>query len=119
MPLSKKVSLANELLGKGRSERECGHCRQKEGKQASGEDLYGACHKRNLGQSIPLTQGGKVEIHGDGVAFSRSHFHSRGIGLMRLADQMRRGMLGKSSQTLTPQKCEPSVQIGVVIPARK
>jgi hypothetical protein len=33
--------------------------------------------------------------------------------------QMRRGVLGKSSQTLTPQKCEPSVQMGVVIPARR
>lgn len=33
--------------------------------------------------------------------------------------QIRRGVLGKSSQTLTPQKCEPSVQIGVVMPARR
>src|SRR5215469_13987906 len=33
--------------------------------------------------------------------------------------QMRRWMSGKSSHTLTPQKCEPSVQMGVVIPARK
>ena len=32
--------------------------------------------------------------------------------------QMRRVTFGKSSQTFTPQKCEPSVQIGVVIPAR-
>ena len=32
--------------------------------------------------------------------------------------QRRRSTLGKSSQTFTPQKCEPSVQIGVVIPAR-
>jgi hypothetical protein len=36
-----------------------------------------------------------------------------------LQSQMRRGMLGKSSQTLTPQKCEPSVQMGVVTPARR
>src|SRR6516162_3485917 len=33
--------------------------------------------------------------------------------------QMRRSMSGKPSHTLTPQKCEPSVQMGVVIPARK
>jgi hypothetical protein len=39
--------------------------------------------------------------------------------LARVWFQMRRGVLGKSSQTLTPQKCEPSVQIGVVIPARR
>jgi hypothetical protein len=32
---------------------------------------------------------------------------------------MRRGTLGKSSQTLTPQKWEPSVQMGVVMPVRK
>jgi len=32
--------------------------------------------------------------------------------------QMRRSILGKSSQTFTPQKCEPSVQMGVVMPAR-
>ncbi len=31
---------------------------------------------------------------------------------------MRRMTLGKSSQTLTPQKWEPSVQMGVVMPAR-
>jgi len=31
---------------------------------------------------------------------------------------MRRVMLGKSSQTLIPQKWEPSVQMGVVMPAR-
>ena len=33
--------------------------------------------------------------------------------------QMRRWMLGKSSQTFTPQKCEPSVQMGVVMLARR
>jgi len=33
-------------------------------------------------------------------------------------NQMRRAILGKSSQTFTPQKCEPSVQMGVVMPAR-
>jgi hypothetical protein len=33
-------------------------------------------------------------------------------------NQMRRSILGKSSQTFTPQKCEPSVQMGVVMPAR-
>jgi len=33
-------------------------------------------------------------------------------------NQMRRWILGKSSQTFTPQKCEPSVQMGVVMPAR-
>src|SRR6266850_2106655 len=32
--------------------------------------------------------------------------------------QMRREMLGKSSQTLMPQKWEPSVQMGVVMLAR-
>ncbi len=32
---------------------------------------------------------------------------------------MRRGVLGKSSQTFTPQKWEPSVQMGVVMPARR
>jgi hypothetical protein len=31
---------------------------------------------------------------------------------------MRRVMLGKSNQTLMPQKWEPSVQMGVVMPAR-
>ena len=36
-----------------------------------------------------------------------------------MRDQMRRWIFGKSSQTFTPQKCEPSVQIGVEIPARK
>ncbi len=34
------------------------------------------------------------------------------------AFQMRRVILGKSSQTLMPQKWEPSVQMGVVMPAR-
>ena len=34
-------------------------------------------------------------------------------------DQMRRSILGKSSQTFTPQKCEPSVQMGVEMPARR
>src|SRR5260221_9149981 len=33
-------------------------------------------------------------------------------------NQMRRAILGKSSQTFTPQKCEPSVQMGVGMPAR-
>ena len=33
--------------------------------------------------------------------------------------QMRRVTLGKSSQTFTPQKWEPSVQMGVVTPARR
>jgi hypothetical protein len=33
-------------------------------------------------------------------------------------DQIRRSIFGNSCQTLTPQKCEPSVQIGVAIPAR-
>ncbi len=37
--------------------------------------------------------------------------------LVRAGFQMRRTMLGKSSQTLTPQKWEPSVQMGVVTPA--
>ena len=32
---------------------------------------------------------------------------------------MRRTMSGKSTQTFTPQKCEPSVQMGVEIPARR
>src|SRR6516165_6315288 len=41
-----------------------------------------------------------------------------GVGDVEMA-QMRRWMLGKSSQTFTPQKCEPSVQMGVVIPARR
>ena len=30
----------------------------------------------------------------------------------------RRSMLGNSCQTFTPQKCEPSVQIGEATPAR-
>src|ERR1700676_469699 len=34
-------------------------------------------------------------------------------------NQMRRGVLGKSSQTFTPQKWEPSVQMGVVMLARR
>src|SRR6266852_7119886 len=33
--------------------------------------------------------------------------------------QIRRRVLGKSSQTFTPQKWEPSVQMGVVMPARR
>ena len=33
-------------------------------------------------------------------------------------NQIRRWMFGKSSQTLMPQKWEPSVQMGVVMPAR-
>src|SRR5258708_24941365 len=33
-------------------------------------------------------------------------------------NQMRRAIFGKSSQTFTPPKCEPSVQMGVVMPAR-
>ncbi len=39
-------------------------------------------------------------------------------GFQTRADQIRRSILGKSCQTLTPQKCEPSVQMGVAIPAR-
>ena len=39
-------------------------------------------------------------------------------GAKHFEPQMRRGVLGKSNQTLTPQKCEPSVQMGVVMPAR-
>jgi hypothetical protein len=35
------------------------------------------------------------------------------------SDQMRRRVLGKSSQTFMPQKWEPSVQMGVVMPARR
>ncbi len=35
------------------------------------------------------------------------------------AGHMRRWMRGKSSQTFTPQKCEPSVQMGEVMPARR
>src|SRR5229473_3467451 len=35
------------------------------------------------------------------------------------AFQMRRVILGKSSQTLMPQKWEPSVQMGVVMPERR
>ena len=35
------------------------------------------------------------------------------------ADHMRRWMLGNSCQTFTPQKCEPSVQMGEAIPARR
>ena len=34
-------------------------------------------------------------------------------------NHMRRGVFGKSSQTFTPQKCEPSVQIGVAMSARR
>src|SRR5271154_7101587 len=44
---------------------------------------------------------------------------SRGVACCTQTFQIRRSMLGKSSQTFTPQKCEPSVQIGVEIPARK
>ena len=36
----------------------------------------------------------------------------------RARHQMRRSILGNSCQTFMPQKCEPSVQIGVAIPAR-
>jgi hypothetical protein len=32
---------------------------------------------------------------------------------------MRRAIPGKSSHTFTPQKCEPSVQMGVEMPARR
>ena len=39
--------------------------------------------------------------------------------LLDRAGQMRRVTLGKSSQTFTPQKWEPSVQMGVVTPARR
>jgi hypothetical protein len=39
--------------------------------------------------------------------------------IAHLRFQMRRGVLGKSSQTFTPQKWEPSVQMGVVMLARR
>ena len=40
------------------------------------------------------------------------------VGEAAAAGQMRRSMLGKSSQTLTPQKCEPSVHRGDARPLR-
>jgi hypothetical protein len=62
---------------------------------------------------------------GGGFAFSgRVRSDHRGLAMLKMKKtptfrrQMRRVTLGKSSHTFTPQKCEPSVQIGVVIPAR-
>lgn len=46
-------------------------------------------------------------------------FHMASSRLRAAQNQIRRATLGKSTHTFTPQKCDPSVQIGVEIPARR
>src|ERR1700740_2135842 len=93
MALAHEISLAHSRVRK----------RHVEGRQ----------RRRNRNQNRQRTNNSSQpgECHGESFSYETLRDFTR--------FQMRRWMLGKSNQTLMPQKCEPSVQMGVVIPARK
>ena len=74
---------------------------------------------------VSKTEAG-LKIAGDCVAYplqerdyeTADHPSGQVVGQSSAPGHMRRSILGNSCHTLTPQKCEPSVQIGVVTPAR-
>ena len=67
-------------------------------------------------QQIPLEE---VEIVGNDEKQAADDNSRQVIHQTAAAGHMSRWMWGKSSQTFTPQKCEPSVQMGVAMPARR